>query len=74
MKTYWHIVPAGDGYKYLGLENGKYIVCSKEDNYFNTSLLFKTEKECLQYIKDNLNLKKYSAEKVMLNEKYYNLN
>jgi hypothetical protein len=73
MKTYWQIVPTGDGYNYLGLEDNKHILCSKEAREIDVSLVFKTEEDCRQYIKDRLDCKKYESEKVMLNEKFYKL-
>lgn len=73
MKKYWQIVPKGDGYTYLGLQDGKHIECSKTENSTDTSLLFKSKSDCVQYISKNLNSDKYDAEEVYLDEKYYGL-
>ena len=71
MKTYWHIVPVGDGYSYLGFKNGQHIKCSKETSDLDISLLFENRESCKQYIKDNLDIKEYNEEAIALNEKYY---
>lgn len=72
MKTYYRIVPRGDGYTYLALENGEYVLKNKNgDNDF--SLLFKNKPECNDYIKENLNTKEYKAEEVGLDERYFDL-
>ena len=74
LKSYWTIVPKDDGYHYLGYENGEYVLYSKvDDDYSSTSLLFKNEEECVEYIRKNLELSKFKAEGIMLNEKYYEL-
>lgn len=73
MKQFWQIVPIGNGYTYLGLQDGEHIECSKMKNRVNTSLLFKSKLDCVQYITKNLSVDKYDAEEVYLDEKYYGL-
>jgi hypothetical protein len=73
MKTYWNIVPTDDGYSYIGFAEGKHIKYNKGGRTLNTSLLFKTKDECIEYIRNNLNPDKYKEETIWINEKYYGL-
>ena len=73
MKTYWNIVPKDNRCTYMGYINGEYVQHNKGSKIFDTSLLFDNKDRCLEYIKDNLDLDKYIAEKILLDEKYYGL-
>ena len=53
------------GYAYQKEEAMKII------NFFNK--IFKTKKECNEYIKSNLDPKEYVAEDFMIDEKYYGI-
>ena len=72
MKTYWQIVPIGDGYRYVGKDGDNHILCSKSEDLDKT-LLFKTSLECKDYIYANLDPDKFVEEKVWLDAKYYGL-
>jgi hypothetical protein len=72
MKTYWQIVPIGDGYNYIGKDGDNHILCSKSEN-LNKPLLFKTLSECKDYIYANFDPDKFVEEKVGLDAKYFGL-
>lgn len=73
MKKYWQIVPRGDGYTYMIHENGEHKLASKNGDASDKNLMFKTKKECNEYIKSNLDPKEYVAEDFMIDEKYYGI-
>lgn len=73
MRLFWQIVPTGSGYTYIGIQDGEYIECSKMKNKVDISLIFKSKPDCIEYIIKNLDVNKYDAEEVYLDEKYYGL-
>lgn len=61
--TYYHIIPAGDGYNMLGKnEHGEHFLKDKASDDRDFILVFKTEKEAQEYIDANLNSKDWLPE------------
>lgn len=74
MKQFWQIVPTGDGYTYMGYEDGKIVPHSKTENRVDITLLWEHKSNCETYIRNHLDPTKYNAEEVFLDEKYYGIN
>ena len=73
LTKYYRIVPNGDTYKYIGYSNGEYVTYSKFDKLLDLSLIFKSTKECEEYIDKNLDKSVYKSEEIFLDEEFYKL-
>lgn len=73
MMLYWQIVPVDDGYHFLNYIDGSYVLQHKALAKTRI-LLFKSRQSCIDYIAENLDDAKYTAEEVWLNEKFFEHN
>lgn len=73
MKQFWQIVPTGDGYTYMGYEDGKIVPHSKVSNDIDTSLIWEHKSNCEAYLRNHLDPTKYNVEGIWLDEKYYGI-
>ena len=74
MTTFYQIVPKGDGYFYIVKDsNGGHKLQPKGNSQIDTSAVFKSDKEAIEYIEKYLNSNEYEVEKVILDEKYYDI-
>lgn len=69
--NFYHIVPMGDGYNYLGKDNlGNHILIDKATG-LDISLIFDNKEKAMNYIKTYLDIDKYEVQKFYLSDSYY---
>ena len=73
---YYQIVPIGDGYHYVGLNenNQPTLYHKKYRTPQTTNLLFKTEEAAQEYININLEVSRFKPQSALFLDSYFNLN
>ena len=76
MKTLWHIRPINDGYTVIGeryTDKGKkefYTINKADKNSYCYCLMFLSQEDADNFIKENMNPNEYISEWILINEDY----
>jgi hypothetical protein len=73
MTVFFQIVPIGDGFNYVSVDDFGTHILIRKDESLNTKLIFKTFDNAQAYLNTYLDSTKYEVEELLLNEKYYRL-